>query len=69
MLRKLLRGGGSTHSIFYTIVSLENLLCAWKKLKRGKGTKLSIQVFEYNLESELIKLHRSLTAKTYTPQP
>jgi len=44
-------------------------LYAWKKFKRGKGNKLSIQAFEYNLESEIIALHQSLVAKTYTPEP
>jgi RNA-directed DNA polymerase len=65
--RIFFRGGGA-HSIFYSISSIENLLDAWKKFKKSKGNKYSVQEFGYNLESEILLLHRILRDKTYIPE-
>lgn len=48
------------------IISLENLLKAWKEFARGKRSRKDVQEFERNLMANIILLHRDLVAKTYT---
>lgn len=53
-----------THNYEY-IISLENLLQAWREFANGKRTKKDVQEFERNLMGEIIELHQELAAKTY----
>ncbi|HEY4510191.1 MAG TPA: reverse transcriptase/maturase family protein [Candidatus Paceibacterota bacterium] len=48
------------------IISLENLLEAWKEFARGKRSKNDVQEFELNLMSTIISLHYDLANGTYT---
>ena len=57
--------GNFSHSLFNKIVSLENLLRAWLEFRRGKRSKPDVQNFEFNLESNLVKLQEELLAGTY----
>lgn len=52
---------------FYEIISVNNLFAAWKEFKRGKAKKKDVQIFEFNLEDNLFKLHEELRARTYEP--
>jgi len=45
---------------------LENLFLAWKEFKKGKGKKLDVQEFEFNLEDNIFQLHEDLKNKSYT---
>lgn len=54
-----------THISFDEIVSLENLLLAWREFKKGKRGKLDVQTFEYNLEDNIFSLHQDLKNGTY----
>ena len=47
------------------IISLENLLEAWKEFIRGKKNRRDVQEFQRNLMSNIILLHNDLTDKTY----
>ena len=47
------------------IISLENLLLAWKKFKSEKSNKKDVQIFERNLMENLLQLHRDLKTKNY----
>lgn len=47
------------------IISLENLVEAWKEFVCGKRTRKDVQEFERNLMANIISLHRDLTYKTY----
>jgi RNA-directed DNA polymerase len=47
------------------IISLENLLLAWKEFRRGKRSRKDAQEFERNLMDHIISLHNDLTARTY----
>ena len=49
-----------------SIISIENLLDAWKSFQRGKKKKKDVQMFEYHLLDNLINLHTDLKNKTYT---
>ena len=50
---------------YNNIISVENLLAAWKEFIRGKRNRKDVQEFERNLMSNIISLHRDLTGKTY----
>lgn len=60
---------GVGHNLFERIVSLNNLFLAWREFRRGKRSKLDVQVFEHHLEDNIFKLHRELTNKTYLNDP
>lgn len=47
------------------IISLENLLEAWKEFVRGKRSCKDVQIFEACLMDNILALHRHLTTKTY----
>lgn len=55
--------------IFRQIISLENLLKAWREFRRGKTNKKDVQQFEFFLEANLFKIHQDLKKKRYQPQP
>jgi hypothetical protein len=48
------------------IISLENLLLAWREFKRGKSKKKDVQEFEFKLMENLLSLHKDLKDKTYS---
>lgn len=57
-----------THDYHY-IISLENLLQAWKEFVTGKRSRKDVQEFEHNLMSNIISLNNDLAAKTYKHSP
>lgn len=55
--------------MFERIISLENLLSAWREFKRGKAQKQDVQEFELELEESLFEINRSLSERAYRPEP
>lgn len=53
-----------THT-YQHIISVENLLEAWKEFIRGKRSRKDVLRFERNLMSNIFALHKNLTLKTY----
>ncbi len=53
-----------THT-YDSIISLENLLGAWREFIVGKHQRKDVQEFERNLMSNIISLHNDLVARTY----
>jgi RNA-directed DNA polymerase len=53
-----------THK-FENIISLENLLLAWREFLRGKRSKKDVQKFEYKLFDEIFRLHHELQTGIY----
>jgi retron-type reverse transcriptase len=51
---------------YNNIISLENLLEAWKEFVFGKRARKDVQEFERNLMANMISLHRDLAEKTYS---
>jgi len=51
---------------YNNIISLENLLEAWKEFVSGKRARKDVQEFERNLMANIILLHRELAAKNYS---
>lgn len=47
------------------IISIENLLLAWKEFKKGKKSRVDVQIFERNLMSNILLLHEELVTKVY----
>src|SRR3989344_5748070 len=50
---------------YHDIISMKNLLEAWKEFKKGKKFKKDVQEFELNLMENIISLHNDLVSKTY----
>ncbi len=55
------------NNLFEKIVSFRNILKASKKARRGKRYNASTAAFEYNLESNLLRIIEVLKNKTYIP--
>ncbi len=53
-----------THT-YEHIISVENLLEAWKEFVRGKRLRKDVQGFERNLMGNILSLHHDLVAKSY----
>jgi RNA-directed DNA polymerase len=47
------------------IISVENLLAAWREFLRGKRNKADVQEFRYRLSENVLALHRDLKDKRY----
>jgi RNA-directed DNA polymerase len=62
-------GGGSSKEGFshtyHDIISLENLLLAWKEFVRGKKNKADVQHFQLKLIEHIIELHEDLKKNKY----
>jgi RNA-directed DNA polymerase len=52
-------------NLWQQIISFDNLLIAAKKARRCRRFKPDILEFNYQLESEILKLRRELTSQTY----
>ncbi|MEK7105994.1 MAG: reverse transcriptase/maturase family protein, partial [Patescibacteria group bacterium] len=50
---------------YYNIISLENLLDAWKEFIHGKRGRADVQLFERDLMKNIISLHADLGDRTY----
>lgn len=51
--------------IFNDIISVENLLVAWREFLRGKRRRRDVQKFGLNLMDNILALHSELAARTY----
>lgn len=49
-----------------SIISMENLLEAWREFKVGKTKRNDVQEFEMNLMRNIVSLHNDLASKTYS---
>jgi len=65
MARKMKRYG----NLYCEIISLKNLILAWKKARKGKTKKDYVINFEENLPYNLKLLHDELKNQTYIPRP
>ena len=64
--QKFRRGWGYSWNLKYEhIISVENLLEAWKEFKRGKSKRADVQEFERYLMRNILTLHHELTNETY----
>ncbi|MDO8565007.1 MAG: reverse transcriptase domain-containing protein [bacterium] len=62
------RWGGAFNRCIHTydnIISLENLLEAWKEFLNGKRDRKDVQEFQLDLMGNIIDLHQDLKNKTY----
>ena len=57
--------GAQFNSSYHSIISLENLLEAWREFVVGKKLRKDIQEFELNLMANVLQLYRDLNLKTY----
>ena len=54
--------------LFEMLISLDNLKEAYRKAKRRKEHKASVQEFEKHWQLYLVQLHLELKTKTYIPR-
>lgn len=57
-----------THA-YNNIISVPNLLEAWREFLRGKRTRKDVMEFERDLMGNIIALHKELADKTYKHSP
>ena len=57
-----------THS-YADIISIENLLMAWREFSRGKGMKSDVANFSLNCMAHIIQLHTDLASGSYQHGP
>src|SRR3989338_10896237 len=62
-------GGGRQRMVlahtYNDIISVENLLEAWKEFLRGKRKKQDVQEFQANLMHNILTIHDDLVSQTY----
>jgi retron-type reverse transcriptase len=67
--KRVLRGGVHSKGVFahtyQDIISVENLLEAWKEFRKGKRNKLDVLEFQSELVYQVTTLHTELVNKTY----
>ncbi len=51
--------------MYNDIISIENLLEAWKEFLKGKRSKKDVQEFQYKLSDNIFQLHSDLKNKMY----
>ena len=51
---------------YHDIISIDNLLDAWKEFAKGKRNRKDVQEFQYKLFDNVFALHHELVNKTYT---
>lgn len=56
-------------SPYNELCSFRNLELAYRKARKGKRNKYSVQKFEYNLEQNLLQLKQELETFIYRPRP
>ena len=54
---------------YQRIISMENLLDAWKEFVRGKRDRKDVQEFAFDFMENIIALHHDLIAKMYRHSP
>ncbi|MDB9303336.1 RNA-directed DNA polymerase [Nodularia spumigena CS-591/12] len=54
-------------NLYPEIIKFENILLASRQAQKGKRFRDNVLEFNYNLETELIRLQKELTDKTYQP--
>jgi len=57
------------NNLYSKIISLDNLILAWKKARKGKTKKDYVIEFEADLIGNLLKLQEELKNQTYKPKP
>ena len=62
---KVAAGGGAHNRLYEDIISVENLLVAWKEFVRGKRKKRDVQSFAYSLMDNILELHGDLKHGLY----
>lgn len=50
---------------FETVISLDNLLEAWKEFLLGKRQRADVRLFSFNLMDKILTLHQQLANQTY----
>lgn len=52
-------------NLYGGICSMDNLYAAYEKAKKGKGKTYGVRLFEKDLQSNMLQLHKELVEHTY----
>ena len=63
--QKVVAGGGTHNRLYEDIISVENLLVAWKEFVRRKRKKRDVQLFAHSLMDNILELHEDLKLGRY----
>ncbi len=73
---KKVRGGGRIQRMqnlfshtYEDIISVENVLGAWKEFIKGKRNKQDVHIFQYDLSDNILALHTDLRNRLYSHGP
>ena len=67
--RSIVAGGGRHSCNFCDVISIENLLAAWREFRKGKRSKKDVANFELNLEDNIFELRRKLAEGNWRNDP
>lgn len=56
-------------NLYDHVCSLDNLILAWRKARKGKTKRHYVIMFEKNLVENLLRLHEELKSQAYKPKP
>lgn len=56
-------------NLYPEVISFNNLYWAYREARKGKRDQVNIADFEFNLETNLLKLQRELKSCNYKPGP
>lgn len=57
------------NNLYEELISLNNLMFAWGKARKGKTKKEYVREFESNLRENILNLHEELKNFSYNPKP
>jgi len=69
MVRFILASSMEDYNLYDKIISLDNLILAWRKARKHKTKKSYVIEFESDLLKNLQKLHEELKTQIYLPKP
>ena len=69
IIGKVSLGGGRNSVDFYVLISIKNILAAWRIFSHGKKKKSDVAEFELRLEDNIFSLHTELSRGTWRPGP
>ncbi len=64
-----LRGGRAHSCDFCDVISIKNLLSAWKEFRKGKRSNANVASFELCLEENIFHMHKVLSAGIWKSDP
>ncbi len=69
MSEEIFRGGGAHSCDYCDVISIKNLLGAWREFRMGKRSNTDVASFELHLEEYIFQMHEVFIGGTWKPDP